>query len=291
MKNTRKPCLPASWYPRDPGEIANFLESFRPAASAGDVSAAVAPHAGWYYSGVPAARAVAALAGGAADTVAVIGGHLPGGVKPLFAMEDSCLTPVGEMEIDLEFRDLVKKDLGGRDDVWADNTVEVLLPIVKSFFPEAKLLWARFPADISSFDAGKTLAKAALSLGRRVKALGSTDLTHYGSHYDFNPKGFGRDALEWVKNVNDRRFIEAVIGGDPRHILDRAQREQSACSAGAVLGALGFAVETAAGFSAGKPAAELLEYRTSADVTGEPADSFVGYMSLCWHEPRMNSRS
>jgi predicted class III extradiol MEMO1 family dioxygenase len=49
---------------------------------------------------------------------------------------------------------------------------------------------------------------------------------------------------------------------------------------------LGFAEETAAGFSAGKPgekpAAELLDYRTSADITGEPADSFVGYMALCW---------
>jgi AmmeMemoRadiSam system protein B len=48
---------------------------------------------------------------------------------------------------------------------------------------------------------------------------------------------------------------------------------------GAVLGALGFAVETAAGK---KPAVELLEYRTSADVTGDPDGSFVGYMALCW---------
>jgi AmmeMemoRadiSam system protein B len=277
MKKTRKPCLPAPWYPHDPVAAAAFLEPFRPLQPAGD--AAVAPHAGWYYSGAPAAMAAAALAGGTADTVAVLGGHLPAGAGPLFAMEDACLTPFGELEIDGELRDLVKKALSGQEDVWADNTVEVLLPIVKNFFPGAKLLWARFPAELSSFEAGKTLAKVALSLGRRIKVLGSTDLTHYGSAYGFSPRGFGRGALEWVKTVNDRRFIEAVIDGSPREILDRAEREKSACSAGAVLGALGFAEEAAGGK---KPAGELLDYRTSADVTGDPGDSFVGYMAFCW---------
>ncbi|MDR2048954.1 MAG: AmmeMemoRadiSam system protein B [Treponema sp.] len=282
MTNSRKPRLPAAWYPRYPGEITDFLKPFRPLRSAGDVLAAVAPHAAWYYSGALAAQAAAVLSGGTVDTVAVIGGHLPGGAKPVFAMEDSCLTPAGEMEIDTELRDMVKESLDGQADVQVDNTVEVLLPMVKSFFPGAKLLWARFPAELSSYQSGKTLAKAALSLGRRVKTLGSTDLTHYGSHYGFSPMGFGRGALDWVKTVNDRRFIEAVIDGDPRKILDRAEKECSACSAGAVLGAMGFAVETAAqAGEAERPAAELLEYRTSADVTGED-DSFVGYMAFCW---------
>jgi AmmeMemoRadiSam system protein B len=279
MRKIRKSCLPAPWYPRDPEAVAAFLKSFMPLNPLGDVYAAVAPHAGWYYSGALAALAAAALAGGTVDTVAVLGGHLPGGMRPLFAMEDSCLTPLGELETDGELRDLVKESLGGEEDVWADNTVEVLLPIVKNFFPEAKLLWARFPAELSSYEAGKTLAKAALSLGRRVKVLGSTDLTHYGSGYGFSPKGFGQGALEWVKTVNDRRFIEAVLDGDPRELLTRAERERSACSAGAVLGALGFAEETA---GKKRPAGELLDYRTSADVTGDPGDSFVGYMAFCW---------
>ncbi|MDR0403132.1 MAG: AmmeMemoRadiSam system protein B [Treponema sp.] len=284
MKKTRKPCLPAPWYPRDPVELMNFLDPFARIEPAGDIPAAVAPHAGWRYSGVPAAKAAAALAAEPADTVAVIGGHLPGGAKPLFAMEDSCLTPLGEMEIDAELRDLVKDSLDGQEDVWADNTVEVLLPIVKRFFPAAKLLWARFPAELSSFEAGKTLAKAALSLGRRVKVLGSTDLTHYGSAYGFSPRGSGPGALEWVKTVNDRRFIEAVIDGNPRDILDRAERERAACSAGAVLGALGFAEETA---GKNRPAGRLLDYRTSADLTGDPGDSFVGYMAfLFWNDFR-----
>jgi AmmeMemoRadiSam system protein B len=155
--------------------------------------------------------------------------------------------------------------------------------MVKHFFPAAKLLWTRFPAEISSFKAGKTLAAAAAALGRRVKVLGSTDLTHDGPTYGFSPQGTGRAALEGVKTVNDRRFIEAVIEGNPAEVLARAENEYSACSAGAVLGVLGFAAGSGTGrdggtSQAGGYTAELLEYRTSADAeSGEPPASFVGY--------------
>jgi AmmeMemoRadiSam system protein B len=289
MKNLRKASLPPGWYPRSAGAVTDFLKPFAQAAKAvpgqaAPAIAAVSPHAGWYYSGAIAARALSALASGAPpDTVAVIGGHLPGGAPPLFALEDAAETPFGPMEIDAELRDSLMAALGGAEDRWADNTVEVLLPMVRYFFPESRLLWARFPADFSSFEAGKALAAAASSLGRRVSVLGSTDLTHYGPNYGFSPKGSGQAALDWVKNVNDRRFIDAVLSGDPKTVLDRAQAEKSACSAGAVLGAMGFAAAHAAkaGCKAdGKPdGAVLLEYGASADKAedGIIPDSFVGY--------------
>jgi AmmeMemoRadiSam system protein B len=113
---------------------------------------------------------------------------------------------------------------------------------------------------------------------------GSTDLTHYGPSYDFCPKGRGKAAIEWVKNVNDRRFIEAVTSGVPEDvILERAVTENSACSAGAVLCAAGFASETrVAGSVTSLPPAKLLAYSTSADVSGTStnADSFVGYAAI-----------
>jgi AmmeMemoRadiSam system protein B len=163
--------------------------------------------------------------------------------------------------------------------------------MVKYFFPQAKLLWLRLPADLSSFDAGKALARSAASLGKKVLVLSSTDLTHYGPNYDFVSKGAGPKALDWVKTVNDRRFIEAVEQGDFRQVLARAEGEKSACSAGAVLGAMGFAAEmgaaggtTNAGDAA--PAGTLLAYGTSADITlaedGEMPDSFVGYAAIRW---------
>jgi AmmeMemoRadiSam system protein B len=286
--NLRRSSLPFGWYPRDPEKIAAFLGKARGTGT--DARAALAPHAGWYYSGAIAAQAVSALGAGSPaekswmGTVAVIGGHLPGGMPPLFAVEAEAETPLGNIKLDGELRNLLSKELNGSSDKYADNTVEVLLPMVKFFFPQARLLWVRFPAEISSLEAGKSLARCAKSLGREIKVLGSTDLTHYGPNYGFSPRGSGQQALDWVTTVNDRRFIEAALEGNPGAVLARAKGEKSACSAGAALGCLGFASETAAGAAAG--GAGLLAYGTSADITlaegGEIPDSFVGYAAIAW---------
>jgi AmmeMemoRadiSam system protein B len=286
----REPCLPPGWYPREKNDISEFLEPFEKGrisrSGGGDAviaSAAAAPHAGWYYSGIPAAMAVSSL-DAEAETVAVIGGHLPAGAPILMAAEDGVKTPLGTMEIDAELREKFGKQVSSRPDRYADNTVEVLLPMVHYFFPMARLLWLRFPAELSSFEAGKILAETGRSLRRHLAVLASTDLTHYGANYGFSPKGRGKPALEWVKNVNDAAFINAVLeaaaSGDPSQVLERAEEDSSACSAGAVLGALGFTAFP--GNTSGKIQGRLLDYRTSADVSVEDnvPDSFVGYAAI-----------
>jgi AmmeMemoRadiSam system protein B len=286
----RKSGLPIGWYPRSPEKITLFLDEVSQSVkgmNAPQGIAAAAPHAGWYYSGAIAAQAVASLKADA-RTVAVIGGHLPAGMPPLIAEEDAVETPLGNIVIDRELRDLLKKELGAAADRYQDNTVEVLLPMVRYFLPKAQLVWLRFPADMASFERGKLLAEAALSLKRELAVLGSTDLTHYGPNYGFTPHGYGQKAFEWVKTVNDRAFIRSVTGGDPQEVLLRAETDRSACSAGAVLGCMGCAAAMGAGN------AELLAYGTSADGTSADAgggegedvpavpDSFVGYGAFRW---------
>jgi AmmeMemoRadiSam system protein B len=283
----RKRCLSPGWYPQTPEKIRAFLGKIPPNGpgnGGGEPAlAAVAPHAGWFYSGLLAARAVSALRPGA-DTVVVIGGHLPAGMRPLFAEEEGVETPLGDIPMDGEFRDMLRQDLGGGPDRYQDNTVEVQLPLVRYFFPRAKLLWMRLPGEIASLEAGKQIARIGALLKRNTVVLGSTDLTHYGDNYDFTPRGRGRQALDWVKEVNDAAFIAAVLEGNPRRILERAGRERSACSAGAVLGALGFAQ------AQGTKKAELLAYKTSLDGPGQDFSgseddigSFVGYGAFAWY--------
>jgi len=276
----RELCLPPGWYPRQREAIEDFLKPLKsalksPAGSTG-AKAAIAPHAGWYYSGRLAALAASSLEA-QAETVAVIGGHLPGGMPVLAAREDGVKTPLGAMMIDKELREAFEKRISTAPDRYQDNTVEVLLPMARYFFPEAKLLWLRFPAELSSFEAGKILAETTAGLGRSIVVLSSTDLTHYGRNYGFSPKGMGKPALEWVKQSNDSAFINAVLEGEPSAVLKRADEDKSACSAGAVLGALGFA-------SLDGKRARLLEYSTSADVVAsegdEIPDSFVGYAAI-----------
>jgi AmmeMemoRadiSam system protein B len=273
----REPCLPSGWFPRQREKIEEFLDPFKGSKEALlPAVAAIAPHAGWYYSGRLAALSVSSLASGA-ETVVVIGGHLPRGASVLAAREDGVKTPFGAMMIDSEFREAFGKRITIAPDNYQDNTVEVLLPMAHYFYPESKLLWLRFPAQISSFEAGKILAETAADLGRKIVVLSSTDLTHYGRNYGFSPKGSGKPALEWVKRSNDAAFINAVLSGDAALALKRAEDDSSACSAGAVLGALGFA-------SLKGNKAKLLEYSTSADVLesedDDVPDSFVGYAAI-----------
>jgi AmmeMemoRadiSam system protein B len=271
----RESSLPAGWYPRNPGEISRFLSEWE--MSRGSARAALAPHAGWYYSGKIAARAVSSLDRNI-ETLAVIGGHLPAGYPPLFALEDSVSTPLGNMDINTGFRAALRAKLGGQEDRYPDNTVEVLLPMALFFFPNASLLWLRLPAELSSFEAGKAIAATAAKLGCGVAVLASTDLTHYGPNYGFSPKGTGAEALRWVREANDRRFIDAVESGDPAAVLERAETDNSSCSVGAVLGAMGFAEAGNLG------PARLLEYGTSADTETakglEIPASFVGYAAM-----------
>ncbi|MDL2229429.1 AmmeMemoRadiSam system protein B, partial [Treponema sp. OttesenSCG-928-L16] len=140
----RKRQLSGGWYPDSPGKIADFLEKSRSAAAGegqGDpekkAAAVMVPHAGWFYSGRIAARGIASL-DPSAETVLIIGGHLPGGGRPLFAGEDGIDGPFGIAEFDRELRDILVKRLNGAPDLYSDNTVEVQIPMVQYFFPKAK---------------------------------------------------------------------------------------------------------------------------------------------------------
>jgi len=274
----REYSLPQGWYPRDSEEIKGLISRFLAGKDIFRRSrCAISPHAGWFYSGRIASIGVASLEDDT-ETVAVIGGHLSAGSPVLFAMEDAIRTPFGMLQIDKELRAVLKKELDGEEDKFRDNTVEVLLPMVHYFFPKAMLLWIRLPAAVSSYEAGKIILRVSDKLGRKINVLGSTDLTHYGRNYGFMPQGSGRQALRWVREVNDADFIKAVESGNGNEVLLRAEKDFSACSAGAVLGAMGFA-------DAGKfGGAKLLEYGTSADAQSEDTipDSFVGYASMAF---------
>lgn len=277
---TRIRHLPEGWYPRGAVDAAAEIDSFRSrperarvVPNSPDAVAVVAPHASWFYSGRPACAALEALRPDA-QTVIVFGGHLPASAPPLLAPEDAFDTPFGPLAADAELRSLLRSRFSFADDDYPDNTVEIQLPFVKRLFPAARILWLRMPASMESFRIGGAAAEAAAEIGRIAVAVGSTDLTHYGPAYGFLPKGGGPAALEWVRGVNDRRFIDALLASDAPLALSRAAAEESACSPGAAVAALGFAAARGAGRS------DLLAYATSADQ--RPAASFVGYAAISW---------
>lgn len=270
----RRRCLPAGWYP---GTAQGVREAVREWALPDDgrraAVAGVAPHAGWEFSGRLAGAVFAGLAVDL-DTIVIIGGHLASVDGILCAPEEAYETPLGPAPADLELAAALRRLVRMDDDRWADNTVEVQLPLARHFHPQARCLGLRAPPSAAAGGLGRAVAAAGRTLGRRVAVVGSTDLTHYGPNYGFAPSGTGAAAERWVRDVNDRRFVEALVAMDEDAVRERAVREHSACSAGGAIAALAFARER------GATRGELLSYGTSRDV--HPGDSFVGYAAILY---------
>jgi AmmeMemoRadiSam system protein B len=277
---TRLRALPQGWYPESASEIeALAAEWSRGGLLSGALPgarAAIAPHAGWAFSGRIAATSILALA--EAETVAVIGGHLPPGYRLLAAPEDFYETSLGPFERDAELYEALAGRLSLTEDRAADNTVEIQLPLLKALKPAARILWLRAPADGKAIELGKALAAAASELGRSLVCLGSTDLTHYGPDYGFEPAGRGEAAETWVRETSDRGFIDALLALDPEAAIVRGEKG-AACSSGAAAAALAFALAAAPEAKAVEP--KLLAYATSLEV--RKAASFVGYASLAFY--------
>ncbi|HVP17684.1 MAG TPA: AmmeMemoRadiSam system protein B [Spirochaetia bacterium] len=280
--SVRKRFLPAGWYPTGREStteaiqrMSQSIEARSPAASAKSASAlaGVVPHAGWDFSGSIALEVMSCFSR-TIDTIVIIGGHLGPADGILCAMEDLYETPLGAVSADGELRTLLAESLDLRPDRSADNSTEVQLPLARYLFPAARALCLRAPPNEQAARLGIAVAAAGRTRRRRIAAVGSTDLTHYGPNYGFSPAGAGESARQWVISTNDRRFIEAMLAMDGKAMLALAGKERSACSAGGALAAVSFAREM------GVRQGRLLRYMTSYDVY--PAESFVGYAGVLY---------
>jgi AmmeMemoRadiSam system protein B len=273
--NVRPRTLPPGWYPGGREQTIRNIEEFRRHAKQpeGTALAGVAPHAGWSFSGSIACHVFQSLYE-RVQTVVVVGGHLAPHSGLLAASEQGYETPLGVLAADLELLEDLSANLTFKEDRYADNTVEVQLPLLKYLHPEARALHLRASPSAEALELGEQLAKAAERLPRKIAVVGSTDLTHYGDNYGFAPKGTGPGAVKWVKEVNDRRLIEALVDLELGKALELAGSEHSACSVGGAVAAARFAERM------GVERGELLEYRTSYDLS--PSPFFVGYAGVIY---------
>jgi AmmeMemoRadiSam system protein B len=271
--------LPAGWYPGGKSgcesEIATFIQGVNPLPAGTKVFGGMAPHAGWYFSGRLAARVFYLNAQVIQpQVVCIFGGHLGGNSPPLLVAEDAWETPYGNVPLATEFYAPLKAKITFKEEYPGDNTIEVNLPFAAHFFPNAKVLAIRSPQSAKALELGEAVAQVAKALNQSILFFGSADLTHYGPNYGWAPKGYGPEAVKWVKETNDKQFMDAVLKLDGKTALDLANRDQSSCSAGAPAAAI------AAAKKLGATKAIKVDYYTSYDVM--PGDSFVGYGGVIW---------
>ncbi|MFH0911162.1 MAG: AmmeMemoRadiSam system protein B, partial [Planctomycetota bacterium] len=212
--STRRAEKAGSWYPSDPRELRALLEScLRPAEApvpAGEPVAAIVPHAGLAFSGPTAGKSFHALRPARPEALLIFGAvHTMHLAQPAVWPEGSWETPLGAVPVDASLaREVCRSGLALFDERphHGDNAIELQMPFVRHCFPGVPVVPIAVPPQKEAAALGEEAWEVALRSGKRVLALGSTDLTHYGASFGVMPAGQGRAALDWA-GANDQRLI------------------------------------------------------------------------------------
>jgi len=245
----RTPAVSGSFYPRTKREleraVRELLEAVPPTSPA-PARAAVAPHAGYVYSGLTAAHVFARLA-------------IPPVVVILAPNHTGVCGARGGAAALLEASPLVGVDHTAHA---GEHAVEVEVPFLQMRRPDVRIVPLVLAWD--GWDGCRRLGEALAGVTERwsepVLLLASSDLTHY------EPAR--------VAERKDRLALEAVAALDGEELLRRCRREGiSMC------GRAPTATVVAAARTLGAARADVVHYSHSGMVTGDDA-AVVGYAGV-----------
>ena len=271
----RRPAVAGAFYDANPDSLRQqIIDSFMHRLGPGrlpegegeaGISAIVAPHAGFVYSGASAAHAYLSIAEqNKPDTVIVIGPNHTGRGTPISIMgEGFWETPLGLVPLDAELAGrIVKKSRIVEFDDTAfirEHSIEVQLPFLQFIYPDFKLV--PICMGYQDLETSRNLGRAIHESieGESVIIIASSDLNHMESRKESNRK--------------DRFVLDAIEAMDEAMLQDSVKRERiSTCGYGPISATL------VASKLGGAKSAEILSYYTSGDIIGDN-QSVVGYAS------------
>jgi len=232
--------------------------------------AVVCPHAGYQFSG-PVTGAVFSRVV-IPDVVVIVGvNHRPGG--PPFAMmaNGAWRTPLGDAPIESKLaKAILRRSQTIKDDTRAhryEHSLEVQVPFLQAFNPSVRIV----PIAVGSasekavLSAGADLAAAIKKFDGDVLIVASTDMSHTTDS--------GPERQEQVRAL-DMMAVDAIRTLDARGLIRVVHHEGIT-----MCGYAPTAAVCAAAKKLGATAGELVEYRTSYDVTGDYS-YVVGYAGM-----------
>jgi MEMO1 family protein len=267
----RQPAVAGRFYPADPAVLRADLNSYlSPPEARVRAVACIVPHAGYMYSGQVAGAVWSRLE--IPQRLIILCPNHTGRGHPLAIMDEGeWLTPLGKVRVDRElaaqllaaFPALAKDSDAHR----SEHAIEVELPFLQVTRPGATFV----PIAVGTSrrllleNLGHAIANvirehAAENPKDSILIMASSDMNHYED-----------DATTRVK---DRKAIDKILTLDPQGLYDTVINESvSMCGFGPAVAML------VAAKKLGAIRADLVEYRTSGDVSGEH-DMVVGYAGI-----------
>jgi len=238
----------------------------------------VVPHAGLDYSGTVAASAYRHLQAAKPERVFILGFTHSGGVPGVSIPDiDAFETPLGEVKVDrAAAREMAS---GGQfatvaESQVCDHSVEIQLPLLQKAVRGVPVV----PLYVGHLDNTEGHA-AAQALAQQIRPgdvlLASSDLTHYGKSFNYEPFPAGPDVDRRLFQL-DSRIIDAAGSLAPTLFLDTLHELHSTVCGYQPVALL---LETLGLLSGEEVFQQTLDYQTSAEITGD-FEHVVSYGSL-----------
>ncbi|MGO9241424.1 MAG: AmmeMemoRadiSam system protein B [Bryobacteraceae bacterium] len=274
-----------SWYPGRRAELESLLDSMFDSSlrrTGEDLVprplAFVVPHAGLAYSGTVAAAAYRNLRAAQPRRVFILGFAHSGG-RPGVSIPDTGAfqTPLGVVEVDPSaVRELARSEpfLMTPESRVCDHSVEIQLPLLQRASPGTPVV----PLYVCGLDQSKRRA-AARALAQIVRPgdvlLASSDLTHYGRAFGYQPFPVDEDTPGRLREL-DGQAISAAGSLDPELFLESLQQTGATVCGSDPIALL---LETLGLLGGEDIFQQTLDYQTSAEIAGSYEHS-VSYGAL-----------
>jgi AmmeMemoRadiSam system protein B len=230
-----------------------------------NLKAVIAPHAGYMYSGMPAAHSYLSIyEDGIPEHIVLLGPNHTGVGARLAVCNDDWQTPLGVAQFDSTLgAAIVEEDEYATNDCIAhsnEHSLEVQVPFLQFTIGPGVTFVPICVSDQSYAvceSIGKTIAKLAEEMD--ILVIASSDFTHFESAESARKKD--NQAMEYLEFLDPEGFLSFVQG----HRI-------SVCGAGPIAAAMVFAKER------GATQFNVLKYTNSGDVTNDNS-SVVAYVS------------
>lgn len=262
----REPAVAGRFYPGDPKRLRSDVESYlSPQAGAVSAIACIVPHAGYIYSGAVAGAVFSRLEI-PARCIILCPNHTGHGHRLAIMKGSAWRTPLGDVPIDAALAEKLTAAFPALTEDSAahrsEHAIEVELPFLQIRRPDVRFV----PITIGTAQLiileqlGKAIAAVLQHMKERVLIVASSDMNHYED-----------DATTRVK---DRRAIEKILALDAPGLYETVMNESiSMCGFGPTVTML------TAARHLGAQRAELIQYATSADASGDKT-RVVGYAGI-----------
>jgi AmmeMemoRadiSam system protein B len=272
----RPPAHAGSFYEADPQElrrhIHHHLRAVNEIPKVGKIHGIVAPHAGYVFSGPPAAHAYRVIAGRDYRRVAVIApSHSEWFEGAATHLGEAFETPLGRVPIDRKFCARLIAEADFVQDLPEVHRFEHSLEVQLPFLQEVLKDWSLVPLLVAkqSWDLMRPLGEA---LGKMLAedevsslVVASSDLYHGSDH-------------EACRDL-DQRCAEAVAAFRPDEFLRGIEAHSyQACGAGPIAAAM------VAAQRMGATQSHVLSLTDSSETFPTPSRRVVGYLSAVFSE-------